>query len=187
MLGAILSIFELGDRAVPRVHKLRTVVKVLYAKLYGMKLGSKSAIQTDEGTLAIEDKPREEHPSLDTWGQSGQHDRLLAMDSMQHNSEVPASRTCILSHVRDADRSTVSYNMAMDFLCIQHGDGFSLHAHESTPGAAPCDIGKNMRLFTDVGCGAWRVTCSGRANKTFTWKTDPKGAWERLCNYVSAG
>ena len=51
---------------------------------------------------------------------------------------------------------------------------------------APRDIGNNMRLFTDVGSGAWRVKCDGRPNKTFTWKTDPKGAWERLRNYVSA-
>ena len=44
MLGEILSIFELGDRAVQRVHKLRRVVsehQELYKTLYGIKLGSK--------------------------------------------------------------------------------------------------------------------------------------------------
>ena len=44
MLGEILSIFELGDRAVQRVHKLRRVVsehQELYKTLYGLKLGSK--------------------------------------------------------------------------------------------------------------------------------------------------
>ena len=44
MLAEILSIFELGDRAVQRVHKLRRVVsehQELYKTLYGIKLGSK--------------------------------------------------------------------------------------------------------------------------------------------------
>ena len=51
----------------------------------------------------------------------------------------------------------------------------------------PRDLGNGMKLYTDLGSGAWRLKCKGQTKeRTFTWKTDAKAAWERLSDYVSA-
>ena len=184
----------------------------------GIKMNEGSLAIEDQG-YAIEDKPREEHPSLGTWGQSGQHD--TASSNTIGANVTPHSIESMAQQVQDVMTSTAKAKPKGKAKGHPKGKPKAKAKPKGkpvkktitkTPSTSPCpiikrpagnfkatfpgvpnkpeaprDIGNNMRLFTDVGSGAWRVKCDGRANKTFTWKTDPKGAWERLCNYVSAG
>ena len=159
----------------------------------------------NQGSLAILDRPREEHPSLDTEVNSGQSDTEVnseqehpslthSIDSMVDQVQEdmttaatpkpPSKAKARRAKGKNASKATKKTSLTVHPSIIKRPAG---NFNTTFPGVpktqrAPRDIGKGMKLYTDVGSGAWRVKCDGRANRTFTWKTDPKGAWERLCN-----
>ena len=163
----------------------------------------------DRETLPILDRPREEDPSLDTKTEvkSGQSD-TESSDKIGANA-TSHSIDSMVAQVQEAMTTAAKPKPKAKAKARAKGKKAST-ATKKTPPTAPCpiikrpagnfkafpgvpnkptpprDLGNGMKLYTDLGSGAWRVKCKGQTKwRTFTWKTDAKKAWGKLSNFVS--